>query len=110
VTSVWVGNDDNSPSRRASGATMPLDIWGQVMKAAHQGRPASPLPGGPFRPGVSAPLPAPVAGGLPPGLDPARDGGSGTGTLARELRPPAGVTVRPAPAPEPNLFQRLFGG
>ena len=117
VTAVWVGNDDNSPSRRASGATMPLDIWGQVMKAAHQGRPASALPGGPFRPGVSAPLATPVAGGLPPGLDPARDGGSGTGTLARdvnarELRPPAGVSGRPtpAPAPEPNLFQRLFGG
>ena len=46
VTSVWIGNDDNSPTRRASGGNLPVDIWSRFMRAAHAGMSPMPLPGG----------------------------------------------------------------
>ena len=46
VTGVWLGNDDNSPTKKASGGTLPVDIWSRFMRAAHQGLPPQPLPGG----------------------------------------------------------------
>jgi peptidoglycan glycosyltransferase len=33
LTAIWMGNDDNSPSRTASGA-LAADLWGQYMKKA----------------------------------------------------------------------------
>ena len=27
VTGVWVGNDDNSPTRGVTGGTLPAEIW-----------------------------------------------------------------------------------
>ncbi len=35
VTGVWVGNDDGTPTKRASGSSLPIEIWNQVMAAAH---------------------------------------------------------------------------
>ncbi|MFG1201993.1 penicillin-binding protein 1A [Xanthobacter aminoxidans] len=46
VTAVWLGNDDSSPTKKASGANLPVEIWSRVMKAAHQGVPVAELPGG----------------------------------------------------------------
>ncbi len=43
VAGVWVGNDDSSPMRGVTGATLPAAIWKQVMTAAEQGLPAKPL-------------------------------------------------------------------
>ena len=37
VTGVWLGNDDNSPTRKTTGGGMPVDIWTRIMKPAHQG-------------------------------------------------------------------------
>jgi len=37
VTGVWLGNDDNMPTRRVTGGSLPVEIWSRVMKAAHQG-------------------------------------------------------------------------
>ena len=37
VTGVWLGNDDNSPTRKATGGGLPVDIWSRFMKVAHQG-------------------------------------------------------------------------
>ena len=37
VTGVWLGNDDNSPTNKATGGGMPVDIWSRFMKPAHQG-------------------------------------------------------------------------
>ncbi|HXW43030.1 MAG TPA: PBP1A family penicillin-binding protein [Xanthobacteraceae bacterium] len=37
VTGVWLGNDDNSPTRKATGGGLPVEIWSRFMKAAHQG-------------------------------------------------------------------------
>jgi len=45
VTGVWLGNDDSSPMRRATGSGLPVDIWRNFMKAAHQGIPVAGLPG-----------------------------------------------------------------
>jgi penicillin-binding protein 1A len=45
VTGVWLGNDDNSPTKRAVGGGVPVDIWSRFMKTAHQGVAPSALPG-----------------------------------------------------------------
>jgi len=37
VTGVWLGNDDNSPTQKASGGNLPVEIWSRFMKTAHQG-------------------------------------------------------------------------
>ncbi|MBX3522309.1 MAG: penicillin-binding protein, partial [Xanthobacteraceae bacterium] len=45
VTGVWIGNDDSSPTRRASGANLPVDVWNKFMRTAHQNLPPVELPG-----------------------------------------------------------------
>jgi len=45
VTGVWLGNDDNSPTKKAVGGGLPVEIWSRFMKAAHQGVAPSGLPG-----------------------------------------------------------------
>src|SRR5215211_2130549 len=45
VTGVWLGNDDNSSTKKLTGSGMPVDIWSRFMKAAHQGLPMADLPG-----------------------------------------------------------------
>ncbi|MFN3656191.1 MAG: transglycosylase domain-containing protein [Pseudolabrys sp.] len=45
VTGVWLGNDDNSPTRKVTGGGMPAEIWSKFMRAAHQGVPVAALPG-----------------------------------------------------------------
>jgi penicillin-binding protein 1A len=44
VTGVWLGNDDNSPTR-LYGGTVPTKLWSEVMQAAHKGLSPTPLPG-----------------------------------------------------------------
>jgi penicillin-binding protein 1A len=46
VTGVWLGNDDNKPTRRASGGNVPLDVWTRYMKTALAGDTPVQLPGG----------------------------------------------------------------
>jgi penicillin-binding protein 1A len=104
IAGVWLGNDDNSPTKKATGGGLPVEVWTRFMRAAHQGLQPSPLPysqpPGPLSnlaqiaPQVTAPTP------------PASLPASGT---------------RPAPAPRPAvrpeadagldgwLIQRLFG-
>ncbi|HXL12756.1 MAG TPA: PBP1A family penicillin-binding protein [Bradyrhizobium sp.] len=45
VTGVWLGNDDNSPTKKATGGGLPVEVWTRFMKAAHQGVPVVALPG-----------------------------------------------------------------
>jgi penicillin-binding protein 1A len=45
VAGVWVGNDDNSPTRKVTGGGLPVDIWSRFMRDAHQGVPVAALPG-----------------------------------------------------------------
>src|SRR5438874_2498337 len=44
VTGVWLGNDDNSPTRKATGGGLPVEVWTRFMRTAHQGVPVASLP------------------------------------------------------------------
>ncbi len=45
VTGVWFGNDDGTPTRKASGGNLPVDAWSRFMKVALKGATPAPLPG-----------------------------------------------------------------
>ena len=45
VGGVWVGNDDNSPTRNVTGGSIPARIWRDVMDVALAGLSPEPLPG-----------------------------------------------------------------
>ncbi|QOZ29350.1 transglycosylase domain-containing protein [Bradyrhizobium sp. CCBAU 51753] len=44
VTGVWLGNDDNSPTKKATGGGLPVEVWSRFMKSAHQGVPVAAIP------------------------------------------------------------------
>ena len=46
VAGVWLGNDDNSPTKKTSGGNLPVEIWSRFMKAALEGVPPAELPSG----------------------------------------------------------------
>jgi penicillin-binding protein 1A len=82
VTGVWLGNDDNTPTKKITGGGLPLEVWNQFMKAAHRGKPPSDLPGDAIAaissPGVSIPVPpASVLGGRAPAPYPPPPAGDG---------------------------------
>ncbi len=98
VTGVWLGNDDSSPTRKASGGTLPVEVWSRFMKGALAEEAPSLLPLGTWH---GAPN-----GDSPFGDDeaPARDSGS----VAAMPTPQsgwrdeqAGYGYRPAPADMP---------
>jgi len=115
VTGVWLGNDDNSPTKKLTGSGMPVDIWSRFMKSAHQGLPMADLPGmagrsiDPAQPQAApqAPAPNPLTSMLAPPHNAAplsRDDDARPIIIAPR---PAVVLVQPpspaprAPAPRP---------
>ena len=64
VAGVWLGNDDGTPTRKITGGGLPVEIWSQFMRSAHQGVQVAALPDGksnaPLPPVPVAP-PAPVS-------------------------------------------------
>ncbi len=36
VTGVWLGNDDNSPTKKATGGGLPVEVWTRFMRSAHR--------------------------------------------------------------------------
>src|SRR5215217_6166038 len=44
VTGVWLGNDDNSPTKKATGGGLPVEVWTRFMRTAHQGVAVAALP------------------------------------------------------------------
>jgi penicillin-binding protein 1A len=113
VAGVWVGNDDSSPTKRATGGGLPVDIWARFMKVAHQGTAVAALPGLAGGP-LAAILPSAV--GLP--VPPAPVAPVSTPTPAPTpsvFAPPAPIGRPPAPAPQQSesldgwLLDRLFG-
>jgi penicillin-binding protein 1A len=44
VTGVWLGNDNDAPTR-LTGGSLPATIWSEVMQLAHKGVTPAPLPG-----------------------------------------------------------------
>ncbi len=96
VTSVWLGNDDNSAMKRVAGSGLPAEIWGKYMKAAHAGLQPAPLPGGLWQ-GTPRSIfdgSAPVASTRAPNTQ--------TADSDRAWVPPA--------PQEKNFLERLFGG
>ena len=45
VTGVWVGNDDNTPTKNVTGGSIPALVWKDVMEVASAGLISEPLPG-----------------------------------------------------------------
>jgi penicillin-binding protein 1A len=93
VAGVWLGNDDNSPTKKVSGGNLPVEIWSRFMKAAHEGVPVATLPVGTWR---SAEAPGSDASPAPP----LNLTGSQIGAGGRGGRPP-----QPAPPPEAFMPQ-----
>ena len=59
ITGVWLGNDDGTPTKKATGSGLPVDIWNRFMRAAHQNLPVVELPGGYQGNGFGQPLSPP---------------------------------------------------
>jgi penicillin-binding protein 1A len=47
VTGVWLGNDDSSPTRKATGGGLPVEVWSRFMRGAHAQVPVASLPTAP---------------------------------------------------------------
>ncbi len=103
VAGVWLGNDNSSPTKKATGGGLPVEIWTRVMKVAHQGVPVAGLPGMAGAPALASA--APRATVLPP-----LPVGSQVGGQAGA--PAAGSAPRPQPI-DPSIdgwfLDRLFG-
>jgi len=100
TTAVWFGNDDNSPTKHATGGTLPAGVWKEVMDTDHQGLPVADLPGVPHLPEAVAtprkPAPRETVGSGSDPIPPAPIGGGGESS--GERRGPL------------NLLRNLFGG
>ncbi|MDE2446484.1 MAG: penicillin-binding protein 1A [Alphaproteobacteria bacterium] len=45
IAGVWMGNDDNTPTKNVTGGSLPAQVWRDVMEPAHQGLAVAVLPG-----------------------------------------------------------------
>jgi penicillin-binding protein 1A len=98
VTGVWVGNDDSSPTKKATGGGLPVDIWSRFMRVAHQGVAVAALPGLTGAPSFASAMPNAALPGAP------ADGQVST--------PVGGQAVRPQPIDrglDGWFLDRLFG-
>ncbi len=112
VTGVWLGNDDNSPTRKTTGGGLPVEVWTRFMKAAHQGVTPQPLStswgGGWLANTGNAGTVGAASGDQGSLTPPASIGGSGSGAG----RPaPTQVAQRPASGGGMDgwLLDKLFG-
>jgi penicillin-binding protein 1A len=102
VAGVWLGNDDNSPTKKASGANLPVDIWSRFMKEALKSTPPTPLPSGLWR---DATQPTPPPSFRPPADVPAPMANASLSQSAGPMQLSGGrlaptlVQSRPAPSP-----------
>ncbi|MCS3730419.1 penicillin-binding protein 1A [Bradyrhizobium betae] len=109
VTGVWLGNDDNSPTRKATGGGLPVEVWTRFMKTAHEGVPVANLPSSPGGWGLSNLAQAASQVSPPtvatPGPAPVNNGGG-------YRPPPTRANARPEAAAGLDgwLMDRLFGG
>ena len=122
VTGVWLGNDDNSPTKKATGGGLPVEIWTRFMKAAHQGVTPVPLPVPAAQPGgLLASLSQAVAPASAPAVNVSAVNTPMVNAPAVNAPIAANSAVRPAPTrasvrPEAAggldgwLVDRLFGG
>src|ERR1700681_4614100 len=104
VTGVWLGNDDNSPTRKATGGGLPVEVWTRFMRAAHQGMPVASLPGSQAGGLFSNFVQAVAQAGTPPVNIPSPATTAGRPTTTR-------TSARPEPAAGLDgwLMDRLLG-
>ena len=93
VTGIWLGNDDNSPTKKVSGGNLPVEVWSRLMKEAHRGMPSAALPGGTWRPSTSSP------GDFISNLFGGGNNAAPAPVPAPRERDPAGVPMAAAPVP-----------
>ncbi|MEE2953438.1 MAG: transglycosylase domain-containing protein [Pseudomonadota bacterium] len=132
VAGVWLGNDNGAKMQKVTGGSLPAEAWHKFMTAAHEGLPATPLPGD-YRIGEhSGALTAENGandGGYSDGgfYDPGMAGGendyvaqTGQQSPRRNFEnggngrffdtpPPPGVVVQER-VEDRSLFNRIFGG
>jgi penicillin-binding protein 1A len=117
VTGVWLGNDDNSPTKKATGGGLPVEVWTRFMRAAHQGVPVASLPNaqrGGFLSNLfqtaSQVSAAPNPPSAPAPLAPIPSGGQSRPPPSRTAAPP-NPSARPEAAAGLDgwLVDRLFG-
>jgi penicillin-binding protein 1A len=119
---VWFGNDDDKPTKKASGSNLPAIAWNRFMGEALAGVQTAELPGNyrfrdPSNLELAGTPPAAVGGdGQPLVLtrqnDPIGDAlaqAEDDGWLSDGTTPPGDVGNAPPPKPR-GFFQRLFGG
>jgi len=116
VAGIWFGNDNNKPTKKATGSNIAAAAWHRFMASALEGMPPSALPGG-YQP--QDPI-AVVAGQAPDSIAEqiaivGEDGDvirSAPAPLPpRQMVPTTTGSIRLAPPPErKGLFKRLFGG
>ena len=87
IAGVWAGNDDNSPTRKMTGGSIPAAIWKDVMEPAHAGLSNLPLPGD---------------------NDPYNDGSDAVAAYS-ENYPDAGDDAEYLPRKRGGFFESLFG-
>src|SRR6266550_99251 len=107
VTGVWLGNDDNSPTRKATGGGLPVEVWTRFMRVAHQGVAVAALPNsqasGSFSnlmqaaSQASAPSASPAAAPAP------------AGSAARPVPPRTSARPEASAGLDGWLMDRLFG-
>ncbi len=117
---VWVGNDTDAPTKHASGANVPAEIWSKFMTKAHQGVPVQQLPGTDL---VAYLMQQPPPGAQQPGgynglvaVSPEEQAANEQRMRNCILNRTPGCAALPAqqPAAQPQrrrgFFERLFGG
>jgi len=136
VTGVWLGNDDSSPTKKATGGGLPVEVWTRFMRAAHEGVRVISLPvpqasnNNPigdffqsFSRGGHTPPPQPLGAAPSDQASYAREPSHNAGRYGQPAYPSRDGNARPRPAqtsgrPEDSaglsgggwLMDRLFGG
>ena len=122
VTGVWLGNDDNSPTRKATGGGLPVEVWTRFMRSAHQGVPVASLPNSQAgwslsnlmqaASQVSAPSPPPVPATQTQSQVPLPSGGAYRPPQPTRASAPPNASARPEAAAGLDgwLMDRVFGG
>ena len=105
VTGVWLGNDDNSPTRKATGGGLPVEVWTRFMRAAHQGVAVASLPASQGS-GLLSNL-AHIVSQAPSPIQP--QPASGTSGVSRPAPPRGAARPETAGGLDGWLVDRLFG-
>ncbi|QLH69781.1 transglycosylase domain-containing protein [Rhodopseudomonas palustris] len=123
VTGVWLGNDDNSPTKKATGGGLPVEVWTRFMREALKGETPQPLPGDWSGGPIVSSTPSTLGGslsGAPTGGGTIAQAGPRGETQVINAPPPPGSGRMPPPTranvrPEADagldgwLMDRLFG-